>query len=115
MIEVLLAMAIFAIGILGLANMQLHSTNGNTHARKASEASEFGQGEIEVMMGTSYSDLVDGTTVTITNGYTIIRVVSDALDSDGDVIDGLKEITVTVDDPQGNERASLRITKPENM
>ncbi|MEH0022021.1 MAG: prepilin-type N-terminal cleavage/methylation domain-containing protein [Desulfobacter sp.] len=115
LLELLLALAIFAIGILGLANMQLRSTNGNTHARKVSEASEFGQGEVEQVMGISYAKLANGTTVTVSNGYTITRTVADALDSDGNTIPGLKEIIVTVNDPQGNQRSSLRITKPANM
>lgn len=112
LIEVLIAMAIFAIGILGVATMQISSTNGNTSARKHSEASEFAQGQVELLMATSFADLADG--ALINNGYTIAWDVdpdNNAFDINGDGTDDIVQIIVTVTDPSGRLRNSLTFTK----
>jgi len=109
--EVLIAMAIFAIGILGIATMQISATQGNTTARKASEASEFTQQMVETTMAISYSSLAPGTTTTVSNGYTATRVIANALDAGGNALAGIFEITVTVNDPSGVQRSSLRFLK----
>ena len=114
-LELLIALSIFAIGILGVARMQLQSTTGNTSARKVSEASEFGQEQVELTMAIPYSNLNIGTTQTVSNNYTVTRVISNAKDSDGNDIAGIFEIEVTVTDPSGVERTSYRFTKPQNM
>ena len=56
LIEVLMAMAIFSIGILGVGTMQLKYTGGNTSARIRTEASIWGQDLVETLMQKSYSD-----------------------------------------------------------
>ena len=56
LIEVLIAMAIFSIGILGVGTMQIRSTAGNTSARIRTEASIWGQDLVETLMIRSYSD-----------------------------------------------------------
>ncbi len=60
LIEVLIAMAIFSIGILGVWTMQIRSTTGNTSARIRTEASIWGQDLVETLMLESYdSPLLD--------------------------------------------------------
>ncbi|MGP8323534.1 MAG: type IV pilus modification PilV family protein [Methanosarcinaceae archaeon] len=54
LIEVLIAMAIFSIGILGVGSMQLKSTTGNTSARIRTEASIWAQDRVETLMLLSY-------------------------------------------------------------
>jgi type IV pilus assembly protein PilV len=56
LIEVLIAMAIFSIGILGVGTMQIRSTEGNTSARIRTEASVWAQDRVETLMLLSYSD-----------------------------------------------------------
>ena len=56
LIEVLIAMAIFSIGILGVGTMQNRSTIGNTSARIRTEASIWGQDLVETLMLRPYSD-----------------------------------------------------------
>jgi len=112
LIEVLIAMAIFAIGILGVATMQISSTNGNTSARKHSEASEFAQGQVELLMATPFASLANGTRTA--NGYAIAWVVdpdSNAVDINGDGTNDIVQIIVTVRDPSGRLRNSLTFTK----
>lgn len=111
--EVLIALAIFAVGILGVASMQLESTNGNSSARRHTEASEYNQATIENMMATvPYTSLADDTTSSTTNadGYTVTWTVNDSGDSDI----GMYIITVTVDDPRGNRISSFTFVKTQN-
>ncbi len=54
LIEVLIAMAIFSIGILGVGTMQIRSTSGNTSARIRTEASVWAQDRVETLMLLSY-------------------------------------------------------------
>ena len=56
LIEVLMALAIFSIGILAVGSMQLKSTGGSTNARILTEASIWGQDRVETLMSCSYTD-----------------------------------------------------------
>ena len=56
LIEVLIAVAIFSIGILGVGTMQLRSTKGNTNARISTEASVWAQDMVETLMLLPYTD-----------------------------------------------------------
>ena len=55
LIEVLMAMAIFSIGILGVGTMQIRSTTGNTSARIRTEASIWAQDRVETLMLLPYN------------------------------------------------------------
>lgn len=56
LIEVLIAMAIFSIGILAVGAMQLSSTNGSTSARIFTESSVWTQDNVEMLMQLPYDD-----------------------------------------------------------
>ena len=74
MIEILIALAIFSIGILGVASMQILSVNYNTHARKLTEATTRGVETLETLMTLPYDsdDLNSGSNYEITDGtYTV--------------------------------------------
>ena len=58
LIEVLIALAIFSIGILGVGTMQIRSTTGNTSARIRTEASIWTQDRVETLMLLPYGDLL---------------------------------------------------------
>ncbi len=58
LIEVLIAMAIFSIGILGVGTMQLRSSTGNTSARIRTEASTWAQDRVETLMLLPYNDVL---------------------------------------------------------
>jgi prepilin-type N-terminal cleavage/methylation domain-containing protein len=84
LIEVLIAMAIFSIGILGVGTMQIRSTTGNTSARIRTEASVWAQDQVESIMLASYSntaantDLTPGGPYQLTQGgYTVNWMVWD--------------------------------------
>ena len=85
LIEVLIALAIFSIGILAVGSMQLRSTGGSTNARILTEASIWGQDQVETLMSCPYNDpnlalgnVADGTEQTSTEGsYNIVWEVWD--------------------------------------
>jgi len=114
LIEVLIALAIFAIGILGVATMQISSTNGNTSARKYSEASEIGQGQIESLMALPYANVADGNLVTADKYSVQWTIVSQTdIDSDGD--NDIIEVRVVVNDPGGITRADFNFRKAADI
>ena len=85
LIEVLMALAVFSIGILAVGSLQLRSTGGSTNARILTEASIWGQDRVETLMSCSYTDpnldlgnVGDGTQHTATGGsYNIVWEVWD--------------------------------------
>jgi prepilin-type N-terminal cleavage/methylation domain-containing protein len=54
LIEVLIVMAIFSIGILAVAAMQMTSTRGNASARRMTEATVLAEKQIENLMQLPY-------------------------------------------------------------
>lgn len=62
LIEVLVSLVIFAVGILGAATMQISSIQGNSRGRQVSEGSHAISGRIETLLSLDYDDalLADG-------------------------------------------------------
>ncbi|WDN87650.1 hypothetical protein BuS5_00618 [Desulfosarcina sp. BuS5] len=58
LIEVLIGMTVFAIGILGVAAMQLSAIKGNSYSSHLSEASTISQDKIEELILLNYDDHV---------------------------------------------------------
>lgn len=56
MIEILIAISIFAVGILAVATMQTTAINGNSSARKHTEASICLSDQVETLMALTYKD-----------------------------------------------------------
>lgn len=56
LLEVLIALVIFAVGILGVATMQISSIQGNSHGRQVSEASSVISDRIETLLSLDYDD-----------------------------------------------------------
>lgn len=113
LIEVLIAMVIFAVGILGVAKMQLSAIDGNSTARKFTEAISAARDQIEPIMASSFDSITTGTKVTA-EGYDVHWTVND-LDVDGDGSnDELKKIHVEVFDPLGRKRAEFDTMKAED-
>ena len=107
LIEVLIALAVFSIGILAVGSMQLRSTGGSTKARILTEASIWGQDRVETLMSRPYDDptlslgdVAGGTEHTATSGnYNFIwEVWDDTIDTSWGVrpADDTKIIRVTV-------------------
>lgn len=79
LVEVLIALAIFSLGILAVGAMQITSTNTNTGARIHTEESTWVVDQIERMTALSYDDAVlDAGTQSVVQGpYTISWTVVD--------------------------------------
>jgi type IV pilus assembly protein PilV len=60
LVEVLIAITIFAFGILGVASMQIAAMKGNSSARDLTEASTLGSDQLEKLMLSSYDSISDG-------------------------------------------------------
>jgi len=58
-IEVLITMAIFSIGFLGIAKLQLSSVGGNRNAFQISEALSLAEGRMEQLISAPFNSLID--------------------------------------------------------
>lgn len=55
-IEILVGIAIFSIGMLAVASLQITSINANTSARKISDVTILAENQMESLMGLAYTD-----------------------------------------------------------
>jgi len=101
LIEVLMAMAIFSIGILAVGAMQLSSTNSNTGARIQTEAYTWAVDQIERLAALDYddADLDAGSHSVIRGPYTVSWWVWDDTP-----VAGAKHIEVTADGDHSRAR-----------
>ena len=60
LIEALIAIVIFVIGILGVYTLQINATQGNTLANRVSASANWSAYAIEEILGMSYDDLPVG-------------------------------------------------------
>jgi prepilin-type N-terminal cleavage/methylation domain-containing protein len=103
LIEVMIAMVIFSIGILGVAKMQISAINGNAAALKISEKFSLASNRIERLMSLPYThsdlDRTQGTprtpTVQPLSGYALSWTVEDNTDDLTIPVDA-KRVIVTV-------------------
>ena len=109
LIEVLIALTIFAVGLLGVAAMQTSAIRMNSTAGKLTNLSTWGTDKIEELSALPYSDpLLDSAGnphKEVTGDYTISWTVID-----DNPVTNTKNITVTVTG-QG-KRADISILKP---
>jgi len=103
LLEVLIAISIFAVGILGVSSMQIMSMTTNSKANFVSEGSAWAQDKLEEFMSLGYGDafIKDnnsgvGTVTSYTefsppSGYAIGWTVDD-----DNPIENVKRITLTV-------------------
>ena len=101
LIEVLIAMAIFSIGILAVGAMQITSTNSNASARIHTEEYTWVVDQIERMTALDYehADLDPGDHSVTQEPYTVSWTVVDDTP-----VEGAKSITVTADGPHAQAR-----------
>lgn len=122
LLEVLIALAIFSIGILALASLQVGSRMGTSDARKITEASAMAQWQIEqltVQPFATLNALVQGTTMTETSSeaaiagpnYTIEYTLLNRNDINGDLIDDMLTIEVVATHNSGDQSATYRFAK----
>jgi len=78
LIEVLIALAIFSIGILAVVSMQIASVNSNNNAYQTSMGMELASGQLENLMRINFTDTELSTATSdnphtgpVINGYSI--------------------------------------------
>jgi hypothetical protein len=81
--EVLIAMAIFSVGILAIFSMQITATNSNALARNITENNTAAADKVEELMALAYDDpLLDVGEHSIAQGN--VSPDADGIDNDGD-------------------------------
>lgn len=60
LLEVMIAMVILAIALLGLAGLQLVSVNSNSLASQITEATTLAQDQLELLVATPFANLTSG-------------------------------------------------------
>lgn len=116
LIEVLMAMAIFAIGILAVGSMQIAAMNGGASARRSTDAATIAQDQIEKIIAGDYDDLVAPADAVVNGRYSLNWAVAED-DLNGDGNNDAKNVTVTVTWPdKGGDRSfNLDFTKVLNI
>ncbi len=96
-VELLIVIAIFSIGILAVASMQVTSINANASARMSGEATALAANQLETLMASGYDDNVlnPGLHTLVQGAYTIDWRVTES-DIDGDLTNESKTVEVTV-------------------
>ncbi|MBU0545062.1 MAG: prepilin-type N-terminal cleavage/methylation domain-containing protein [Proteobacteria bacterium] len=113
LIEILIALAIFSIGILGVASMQILSVNYNGYARRTTEATTIVSELIERTMTLPYDandlDPANSPQQVMTGIYTVTWNVTDNVDN--------KTINMTVSWPERRTTKSivLNYIKPQDI
>lgn len=98
LVEILIALTIFAFGILAVASMQIWGIQGNSTAIRHTQAATWAADRIEQLMTVPYAALADGNE---TEGdYTVSWTVST-----DDPINNTATITITV---QWNDRGMAK-------
>lgn len=86
LIEVMIAITIFAIGMLAMAKMQINSIQGNYGARGTTEASTLAQSKVEELRSLPFGSAA-------------------LIDTDGDLAAGLNDATAATAD--GNQQVTI--------
>lgn len=106
LIELMIAMLILAVGVMGIWGMQGAAIRGNTTARKTTDTAALGSDQLEKLMRLPYDDavLAPGTTTTRNEGiYTVAWTVS-PLDVP---ITNVKTVTITASWMEAGQQRSV--------
>jgi type IV pilus assembly protein PilV len=106
LIEILIAITVFAIGILAVAGMQIAAIKGNSFANDLTKATTLAQDRMEELIGLSYADpLLDDTNGNSHAGIDDANATADHNDSNNPV-DGRYNISwnIAPDHPINNTK-----------
>jgi prepilin-type N-terminal cleavage/methylation domain-containing protein len=98
LVEVMIGMAIFVIGYLAVASMQMMAIKGDTSARKTTEAATLAADRLETLMVIPYDNIASGGPVT-EGAYSVSWQVAE-----GSLLPNTKTITVRVSWQHGGPR-----------
>ena len=98
LVEVMIGMAIFVIGYLAVASMQMVAIKGDANARKTTEAATLAADRLETLIVLPYDNIASGGPVT-EGAYTVSWQVTDDLP-----LPNTKTITINVNWQHGGTR-----------
>jgi type IV pilus assembly protein PilV len=109
LIEILIAVTILAIGLLGVAGLQVTAIKGNSHGNTISQATAIAEEQVEIIRNMDYSEVtfdpnpfvennVDGTIYTRTTEVENNTPLTD-----------LKRVTVTVTWSSGSKNRQVQL------
>ncbi|MDA3789560.1 MAG: prepilin-type N-terminal cleavage/methylation domain-containing protein [Desulfobacula sp.] len=104
LLEVMVALGIFAVGILGVASLHMSSISGNDFAMEHTEALSQAKSRIDRLMTLPFVNVVDASE--IINGNTVTWTVTPAVGID------MKQVEVVVLDNDGKTLVTLNFSKP---
>jgi len=98
LVELMVALVVFAIGILAVGQLQVTSIRYNAHAQRMSEATMLAQGQMDSMLACAYVDASVGTVSYDTSNptYTITTKVTEDSEDLSVPIAAIKQINVEV-------------------
>ena len=96
LLEVMIAMVILAVALLGLAGLQVVSVQGNTRASNITEATNVAQNQLEQLITTDFSSLADGGPNAVTGGTGVTYTVEWDITPDNLIGVTRADVTVTV-------------------
>jgi type IV pilus modification protein PilV len=105
LIEVMIALAIFSIGILGMYALQISSINGNTSARNRTQAIAWAANRMEILLQTPFAAIADGQE---TQGPYNIQWTAPQVDINGDGVNDARNIQINV---TWNELGGMKSTR----
>lgn len=113
LIEVLMAISIMAIGLLGLAALQITATGGNALAKKNSLAVSLAEDKIEFYKNTLYNNIPAGVTTETNLPAGAIYTRTTTVEDDTPIT-GVKTITVKVAWQNGSKSVSFQTIISQN-
>lgn len=113
LIEVMIALAIFSIGILGIYSLQISAIKGNSTAGKRTQAISWAANRAEILLETPYADIVDGQE---TQGIYNIQWTAPQVDINNDGVNEARnlQIIVTWKELGGSKSTRLDFAKIQN-
>ena len=110
LVEVMIGMAIFVIGYLAVASMQMLAISGDTSARKTTEAATLAADRLETLIVLPYDNIANGGPV-VEGAYEVSWQVDE-----GAPLPRTKTITVIVEWQHGGRRKfEATYTKTANL
>ena len=92
-VEVLIALSVLTVGLLGVAGLTLMIIYGNSFSRTLTTATALAHDKLEELRDTPYEKIVDGETTLVAHNITYTRVWRVAADQPAA---GMKTVEVTV-------------------
>ena len=110
LIEVMMALAIFAIGILSLYALQASSISSNASAGKRTQAMAWAANRMEILQQTSFAAVADGQE---TQGIYTIQWTAAPADINSDGVNDARNIQINVswNEPGGSKSTWLNFIK----